>query len=179
MAQADSPSTAARTPPIDPLALRQAAGRFLTGVTIVTTIAEDGAPRGFTANSFTSVSLDPPLVLTCIGRSSRSYRAFAIADFFAINVLAAEQKALSATFASRSEDKFAGLEWWVGSSGAPLLPGCIAQFDCALHQRIDAGDHVVLIGRVVGLNREAGAPLGYFGGDYVDFAVERGSATSW
>jgi flavin reductase (DIM6/NTAB) family NADH-FMN oxidoreductase RutF len=172
MVQADSPSTAAQTPPVDVLAFRQAAGQFLTGVTIVTTLAEDGAPRGVTANSFTSVSLDPPLVLTCIGKSSRSYRAFATADVFAVNVLAAEQKTLSATFSSRSEDKFAGVEWRAGRGGAPLLPGCIAQFDCTLHQRIDAGDHIVLIGRVVGLEMVMGNPLGYFAGNYVDFAVQ-------
>lgn len=163
-------------PEIDALSFRKSAGQFLTGVTIVTTLEADGNPRGVTANSFTTVSLDPPLVLVCVGKSSRSYAAFAQAGRFAVNILSTEQKGLSATFASKAEDKFAGTGWMGGVTGAPLFPNCLAWFDCLLHNAVDAGDHIVLIGRVVGHDRSTGTPLGYFGGNYVDFGVQRESS---
>lgn len=163
----------AEAAPFDAKAFRAAAGQFVTGVTIVTTVTGDGEPRGATVNSFTTVSLDPPLVLVCIGRGSRSFAAFDAAEAFAINVLSSEQRQLSSTFASKAEDKFAGQAWNKGASGSPVFPGSLASFDCVLHQKMDAGDHIVLIGRVIDIQRETGSPLGYFSGNYIDFAMQR------
>ncbi|WP_210492364.1 flavin reductase family protein [Microvirga antarctica] len=133
----------------------------------------DGQPRGVTVNSFTTVSLDPPLVLVCVGRSSRSFAAFDGAEAFAINVLASDQRQLSATFASKAEDKFADANWEKGRSGSPVFPDSLASFECVLHEKVDAGDHIVLIGRVIDIHRASGTPLGYFSGNYIDFAMQR------
>lgn len=163
----------AETPAIDPKVFRSAAGAFVTGVTIVTTTGPGGEPRGVTANSFTTVSLDPPLVLVCVGRASRSFAAFDAARTFAVNILSAEQRELSSTFASKVEDKFAGQPWTRGVTGSPLFAASLATFDCVVHEKVDAGDHIVLIGRVVDLARTGGTPLGYFGGNYIDFGMQR------
>ncbi len=167
------PSVASSTPVIDPKVFRAAAGNFVTGVTIATTMGTDGQPRGVTVNSFTTVSLDPPLVLVCVGRSSRSFAAFDGAEAFAINVLASDQRQLSATFASKAEDKFADANWEKGRSGSPVFPDSLASFECVLHEKVDAGDHIVLIGRVIDIHRASGTPLGYFSGNYIDFAMQR------
>lgn len=158
---------------IDPKEFRTAAGNFMTGITIATTIAPDGSPRGVTANSFTTVSLDPPLVLVCIGRGSRSFAAFDSAGAFAVNVLSSQQRQLSSTFGSKAEDKFAGVDWSPGATGSPIFSGSLSSFDCRLHRKIEAGDHIVLIGEVVGMNRTSGTPLGYFSGNYIDFDMQR------
>jgi flavin reductase (DIM6/NTAB) family NADH-FMN oxidoreductase RutF len=158
---------------IDPRAFRSAAGNFLTGITIATTTGPDGEPRGITANSFTTVSLEPPLVLFCVGRTSRSFAAFEGAKAFAVNVLSTGQRQLSSTFGSKAEDKFAGIEWVKGLSGSPIFPDSLASFDCVLHDKVEAGDHIMLIGRVISITRAAGTPLGYFGGNYIDFDMQR------
>lgn len=152
---------------------RKALGSFVTGVTVVTTREHDGTPRGFTANSFTSVSLDPPLVLVCIAKSASSFPVFAAAPHFAVNVLAEAQKSVSALFASKRPDKFEAAEWAPGPSGSPQLSGTAAWFDCRTHDTIDAGDHLVLIGRVTAFDHQAATPLGYGRGAYLSFGLSQ------
>lgn len=153
-------------------ALRAAFGQFATGVTVVTTREGDGTPRGLTANSFASVSLDPPLLLICIANSAHSCAAFCEATHFGVNVLCEDQKDVSGLFASRAPDKFQQTDWIEGAGGVPLLPGSLATFVCAQHQRIDAGDHVVLIGRVVNSTVNTAPPLGYHRGTYFSIGLE-------
>lgn len=159
--------------PPDPRALRNAFGAFATGVTVITTRQDDGTPRGFTANSFTSVSLDPPLLLVCLAKSAHSAGVFATAPHFAVNILAEDQKAVSGLFASRAPDKFAQCGWSPGHAGVPLLDGTLAGFTCARHAVVDAGDHLVLIGRVEAFSTREGQPLGYFRGNYFSVGLER------
>lgn len=157
---------------IDPRALRNAFGAFMTGVTVVTTHDQDGNPLGFTANSFTSVSLDPPLVLVCLANSSRNYDAFYQADGFAVNVLAEDQKEVSNTFARPVEDRFAAVNWQKGPHGAPVFDGVSAWFDCATFNRVEAGDHLILIGEVKAFENATHPGLGYARGAYVTPAAE-------
>jgi len=152
--------------PEDKRALRSALGAFATGVTIVTARAGDGTPVGFTANSFTSVSLDPPLLLVCLAHTSRGYAVFREAEGFAVNVLAAEQETIARLFATPGADKFTRTAWRPGRSGAPILEGCLATFDCAMHQRLTAGDHDILMGRVLGFTRREGEALLFHGGAF-------------
>ena len=156
----------ASAPDLSPLVMRGALGRFATGVTIVTCIDAAGVPVGLTANSFTSLSLDPPLVLWSLRRSSASVAAFDGATHFAINVLAETQVDLSRRFASPVADKFEHGHWRAGLGQAPLLAGCAAVFECGLHLRQEAGDHVLYIGRVLRLQDQAVAPLLFQGGHY-------------
>lgn len=160
-------------PQIDPRALRNAFGAFATGVTVITTRQADGTPRGFTANSFTSVSLDPPLLLVCLAKSAHSADIFAHAPHFAVNILAEDQKALSGLFASRAPDKFQQCDWAHGHADVPVLAGTLAQFTCARHRLVDAGDHLVLIGRVEDFATREAQPLGYFRGTYFSVGLER------
>ena len=153
--------------------LRKALGSFVTGVTVVTTLEPNGEPRGFTANSFTSVSLDPPLILVCLGRSAASYPVFAATGSFAVNILSDQQRAVSGIFASKNSDKFADVPWRPGRSGNPLLEGGAAWLDCKVHDRIEAGDHIVLIGWVVAFGHSARPPLGYYAGNYLNFGLEK------
>ena len=150
----------AEIPSIDPRALRDAFGCFMTGVTVVTTLDAAGAPQGFTANSFSSVSLDPPLLLVSLANSSRNLDSFAKGAGFAVNILAEGQKDISATFARPSEDRFASVYWRKGPVGNPLIAGVSAWFDCTLEQAIAAGDHTILIGRVGGFEGEVRADRG-------------------
>ena len=147
-------------------ALRDALGRFATGVTVVTCATADG-PQGITANSFSSVSLDPPLVLWSIARSSTRFAAFSAAPHFAIHVLAEDERDLAARF-TRGGAGFDGLDWMPGPGGAPQITGTFARFDCRLHAAHDGGDHVILLGRVDRVAQRDGAPLvfsqGHFGG---------------
>ena len=156
---------------IDTLALRRALGTFVTGVTIVTTIDAAGEPRGITANSFTSVSLNPPLVLVCIAKHSSSCAAFRGCAGFAINILCEQQKHLSIRFAQRRTHKFLGIEWHRGLTGAPILPGASAWLECEPREFVDIGDHVILIGEVVAFEKSSLPPLAYFQGLYVCFSL--------
>jgi flavin reductase (DIM6/NTAB) family NADH-FMN oxidoreductase RutF len=153
--------------PTDPRALRDAFGRFATGVCLVTTQGPDG-PVGFTANSFASVSLDPPLVLWSPARAARRFGIFAAAPFYAIHVLAADQACLVARFA-RTGDGFLGLEPGESADGQPTLPA-LARFDCAAHAMHDGGDHAILVGRVLRVTLSEGAPLVFSQGRYGEFA---------
>lgn len=160
---------------LDPRALRQAFGSFMTGVTVVTTRDASGTPVGFTANSFTSVSLEPPLLLVCPGRFLSSYDSFATCSYFAINILAEGQEAVSNTFASFKGDRFAQVAHRPDARGIPLIDGAIAQFSCATHQTVEAGDHCLLIGRVEAFSHSASRGLGYAGGRYFSLGLERGA----
>lgn len=150
--------------------LRDVFGSFMTGVTIVTAWDSEGSPRGFTANSFTSVSLDPALVLVCIAKSSNSLPVYSQAEHFAINVLGEWQRDLSNTFAGRAPNKFDGVPL-LDEPSAPCLPDSLSVMCCKRQQCIDAGDHLILIGEVTRYASTAGSPLGYFRGSYIDFAV--------
>lgn len=156
------------------LDLRAALGLFATGVTIVTT--EVGGERiGATVSSFNSVSLDPPLVLFSIGRNAKSFAAWNAVERFAINVLDQSQRELSSRFGRAQADKWDGVAIQDGTaSGAALLPGALAWFECETHQIVDGGDHIVILGRVLALSRqggEAAQPLVFFGGSYRNLDV--------
>ena len=151
---------------VDPRALRDAFGCFMTGVTVVTTV-QDGKPLGFTANSFSSVSLDPPLLLVSIANRSANLSAFTTGAGFAINILSEGQKDLSARFARPVDDRFADLYWRHGPAGNPVLAGVSAWFDCRLDQAVPAGDHTILIGRITGFEAGDAPGLGYYRGAYV------------
>ena len=145
---------------------RDALGRFATGVTVVTIQGPDG-PMGFTANSFSSLSLDPALVLWSPAKASQRYPFFAAARHYSIHVLGQDQADLPARF-SKGGPGFDGLDWQVNAEGVPVLPGAIARFDCAQHATHDGGDHLIIVGQVLRLALEEGAPLvfanGRFGG---------------
>lgn len=151
----------------DARTLRDAMGCFATGVTIVTAHGPDGKPIGLTANSFTSVSLDPPLLLVCIANNAGSAEALRAADSFAVNVLQIGQQPVSNLFAGKGEDRFAGTRWEVGEYGAPILPSSLGIFECKRHDLHEAGDHFLLVGRVEKASFEPRRdPLLYFRGKY-------------
>ena len=151
---------------LSPDELRQALGRFVTGVTIVTCRDENGQAVGLTANSFNALSLDPPLVLWSLRQASSTITAFTGASHFAINVLAADQVDLSRCFARPSSAKFDEGEWTDGQGGAPLLAGCVAVFECRRRSHHAAGDHVLFIGEVERIGGSADTPLVYHAGHY-------------
>lgn len=154
-------------PPLIPAdALRQALGRFVTGVTIVTCAEPDGTRFGLTVNSFNSLSLDPPLVLWALRMASPSLQAFRASSHFAVNVLAEEQLDLSRRFASPHADRFGQGQWRPGLGQAPVLAGSLAVFECAVQNIMPVGDHVLFVGRVLRLVQRAGAPLLFAGGQY-------------
>lgn len=161
----------AREAEFDRPAFRKALGAFLTGVTVVATLQEDGQPRGFTANSFTSVSLDPPLVSVCIAKTASSYPIFAAAVHFSVNILAETQADVSTLFATKSADKFAKTAWRNGPAGSPILADVAAWFDCRRHAVVEAGDHIILIGEVAGFDHSVANPLGYCRGAHVAFGL--------
>ena len=145
---------------------RAALGQFATGVTVITTRAPDGRKVGMTANSFTSVSMEPPLVLWCPSKRAHSLADFEESTHFAINVLASDQHVLSRQFATPSEDKFAGVEVVEGIAGVPVLKGAAATFQCRTVARHEAGDHVIYIGEVEQYESAGGAPLVFHNGKY-------------
>lgn len=150
----------------DHRALRDALGTFATGVTVVTALDADGRAVGLTVNSFNTVSLDPPLILWSLSLASPNLEAFRRASHFTVNVLAADQQAVSERFAQRGADKFADLDWRSGLGGAPLLPGCCATLECRNDAQHAGGDHLIFIGRVERFARREAAPLLFHGGRY-------------
>lgn len=146
---------------------RDVMGRFASGVTVVTT-ENDGGYAGFTASSFSSVSLDPPLVLVCLGRDAACHDAFVDGAGFAVNILAADQADLSVRFSSDIDDRFEGVPHAPWVTGAPILGGVLAAIDCRLHAVHDGGDHSILVGRVERLGPVAAdaEPLLYYRGAY-------------
>lgn len=144
--------------------LRDAFGSFATGVTVVTTCTPAG-PVGMTANSFSSVSLEPALVLWCIGKQSDRFEAFSPADRYAIHVLSADQQDLSNGFA-RDSRYFDRIAWHEGADRIPTLDGCLSRFDCKKVAHHDAGDHVIIVGQVIGVETRLGTPLLFASGAY-------------
>jgi flavin reductase (DIM6/NTAB) family NADH-FMN oxidoreductase RutF/DNA-binding MarR family transcriptional regulator len=155
---------------------RAALGTFATGVTIVTTRNAAGEDIGLTANSFNSVSLDPPMVLWSLMRKSLSLPAFLESGYFAVHVLAVDQEDLSVTFATRGADKFAGLPLTRGAGGIPLIPGCSALFQCKTAFNYEGGDHVIFVGEVQDFEHFDRAPLVFHSGRYA-VAVEKPAAS--
>jgi flavin reductase (DIM6/NTAB) family NADH-FMN oxidoreductase RutF len=155
------------TPAFSSQEFRTALGAFATGVTVVTALDATGRPVGLTANSFNSVSLSPPLVLWSLSRRAGSLPAFSGGSHYAINILAADQRALAERFASKDVDRFAGLAFRQGAGGAPVLEGSAAVFECFNRSQYEEGDHVIFVGEVERCERRDGAlPLIYHGGRY-------------
>lgn len=153
--------------PFDPAEFRRVLGHFPTGVTVVTGV-ESGVPVGLAIGSFGSVSLDPPLVMFCPGKSSNSWPVIEASGGFCVNVLADDQAAVSSLFAGRDPDKFAGVAWSTRATGSPVIDGCLAWIDCTIEAVHEGGDHWVVLGLVVdlGVSRPEAGPLIFFKGGY-------------
>ena len=151
----------------DPRTLRDALGCFATGVTVVTCLDEAEQPAGITVNSFTSVSLDPPLLLVCLHKMAAASAPLISASHFAVNVLQREQQPASITFSTRVEDRFGTMAWSCGEAGAPILEESLCVFECERQAVHDGGDHHILIGQVVKASFDAALdPLLFFRGRY-------------
>lgn len=150
----------------DPRHLRSALGRFVTGVAVITTRTPEGKLEGLTANSFSAVSLDPPLVLWSLRDTSPSLPGFEDASYFAVNVLGAWQQALSQHFAARNTDKFKSVVHAPGLGGCPLIFGALATFECIKETNVTGGDHVVFFGRIQRASYREGQPLIFSAGKY-------------
>lgn len=159
----------AEPPALDAATLRQAASQFVTGVTVVTVLGDDGQPLGLTANSFTTVSLQPPLVLVCLDKRLGCYPAFQVGRAFAIHVLAEDQADLSTRFARKGADKFLGLRWQHGLDGVPVLPDYLVLWECRLTMAYEGGDHLIAVGQVerIALGDLSRPPLGFFRSKYI------------
>jgi flavin reductase (DIM6/NTAB) family NADH-FMN oxidoreductase RutF len=153
-------------PPVDPSTYRAACGRFATGITIATVLGTDHQPQGLTANSFVSVSLEPPLVLVCVQREASVHPHFQAAKAFGISILDETQRTISDRFAYGAGDRFEGISWHAGPLGSPLLDGALVHLDCSVAQHVQAGDHTVFIGEVRFADQREGDPLLYFAGAY-------------
>lgn len=149
--------------------LRDTLGCFATGVTIITTASEGHDPIGITANSFASVSLDPPLVLWSLARDSSSYGTFAVATHYTVNILSDSQLGLSNRFADPDNNRHLnGLSWQIGENGCPILADTLASIECEISSRIDGGDHVILLGQVLRFEQREGKPLLFAQGKYTN-----------
>ncbi len=154
---------------IDEAGFKKAMSRFAAGVTVVT--AEfGGRSYGVTVSAFSSLSLDPPLVLVCVGKSSSVHDAIRKGERFVVNVLAQDQEDISNRFASKSENKFAGLPTRIGKLGVPVVDGALAVVECRLYETLPGGDHTIFVGEVVHADLEDGNPLLYFRGGYRQLA---------
>ena len=157
--------------------LRNALGRFPTGVTVITTCAPDGKMEGLTANSFSALSLDPPLVLWSINHKASSLPGFLASGHFTIHVLRAHQSDLSHRFATPRENKFGGLSFVSGLGGSPVLDGVLASFECQTERTIEGGDHLLFVGRVHKITYGEGDPLIFNAGRYCTaVSLQTGSA---
>lgn len=159
MKPAEAALAAEDAPFIDPVELRNTLGCFATGVAIVTTLGVNDRPVGMTINSFNSVSMDPPLVLWSIARKAPSYDAFRANGSFVVNILSEHQHDLCLQFSRPSEDKFAGVEFEPGLNGIPRLNEAAAHLECVTYDRVEGGDHTIIIGRVMGLRASDALPL--------------------
>jgi flavin reductase (DIM6/NTAB) family NADH-FMN oxidoreductase RutF len=151
---------------IDPSQFRQLLGRFATGVTILTTTTAEGQPLGMTANSLSSVSLHPPLISVCVDREAELHDVILGAREFVVNVLASPQEALARRFSDKHEDRFDGVGYHLSPEGLILLDGVLAHVVCERHATYPAGDHTIVLGRVVGGATSDGRPLLYYRGGY-------------
>jgi flavin reductase (DIM6/NTAB) family NADH-FMN oxidoreductase RutF len=161
-------SKAKKAPPpgVDKAGFCRTCAKFPTGVTVVTVLDADGNPHGMTASSFTSVSLDPPLVLVCVDHRAKVLEHLRGTEHLAINVLSEGQHELSAHFARRGQNRFEGVDWYAGHEGVPLIPEVLASLECRMHRLVDAGDHAILIAEVLGVSHREGRPLVYYGSEY-------------
>jgi flavin reductase (DIM6/NTAB) family NADH-FMN oxidoreductase RutF len=151
---------------LTPTEFRTALRNFAAGVTVVTTRDRDGRPSGMTASAFTSVSLDPPLVLVCVDHAATAYPALQANGWFAVNVLGKSQDHLSRRFALSGGDKFAGVSHRAGRTGLPLLDDVVAALECRIVHRYEGGDHTIFVGQVEDVTVNGGSPLVYFQGAY-------------
>ena len=151
---------------IDEALYRRTCSLFATGITVITTLDANGHPHGMTVNSFSSVSLAPPLVLVCIDLRNAILGHFLTSAWFAVNILSDDQENVSRRFSSAAENRFHGMDWERGPSGVPLLAGVLAQMECAVTQTFEVGDHAVLIGEVRNAAYREGQPLVYFNSSY-------------
>lgn len=144
-------------------------GKFATGITVITALDENGTPQGMTVNAFTSLSLDPPMLLVCLDNRSSTLRHISRTRMFCVNILSAEQENVSRSFARGGDvDKFEGIPYELGPEGVPMLEGCLAHVVCGLRKTVEGGDHLVLFGDglYLSVNRPEAAPLIFYGGKY-------------
>ena len=164
---------------IDPRPFRTVLGQFCTGITIITTV-DDGEPVGFACQSFAALSLDPPLVLFCPTKGSRSWAAIERTGKFAVNVLAEEQQAVCARFGSREPDKFAGIDWTPSPLGSPIIDKSLAHIDCTVETVHDGGDHYVVFGRVSSMSEiKTERPLLFYRGQYTGIEPDKTVPATW
>ncbi|HUY38186.1 MAG TPA: flavin reductase family protein [Candidatus Binataceae bacterium] len=152
--------------PIEKNELRRVMGHFATGVTVITSLRASGEMHGLTANAFSSVSLVPPLLLICVDKKAESYPCFEESKVFTVNILSAEQEALSRKFAVSGGNKFEGVSYRVGANGVPILDGSVAYLECRLSGSMDAGDHTVYLGEIEQAETHEAKPLLFFRGGY-------------
>lgn len=151
---------------VDDAQFRQLLGRFATGVVVITLTTPDGRPHGMTANSLASVSLRPPLLSVSIDHAAAMHDPIVGSDQFVINILASHQEALSRRFADPHDDRFDGVGYHVGQHGGVLLDGALAHIECLRHDTLEAGDHTIVVARVVAGETGDGRPLLYYRGGY-------------
>jgi len=151
---------------IDSHELRRVLGHFVTGVTVITTKDITGAPFGLTANAFTSLSLNPPLVLICVDKAAQCYSCFADSNVFTVNFLREDQEEISRRFATKGVDKFSGLKWYQGANGVAVLDGCIGCLECKIAETYEGGDHTIIVGEVLNGVATGDHPLLFFKGKY-------------
>jgi flavin reductase (DIM6/NTAB) family NADH-FMN oxidoreductase RutF len=152
--------------PIDKNELRRIMGHFATGVTIITTISKEGQMHGLTANAFTSVSLDPPLLLISVDKKAESYGSFEESKVFTVNILSDSQESLSRKFAVSGGNKFEGVGYRIGGNGAAILTDALAFVECRLYASFDGGDHTLHLGEIQEAETREGKPLLFYRGGY-------------
>ena len=162
--------------PLDPRAFRTIMGTFATGVTVITMPTRDGGAWGMTANSFTSLSLDPTLVVVCVDKSTRTHEFLLDTNAWAVNILAADQEAVSRNFALKEgneERRMVGTAWRPGRTGAPIIEGVLSYIDCRTYAKFDGGDHTIFLGEVVeaAVNEDKSEPLLFYRGRYRTLAA--------
>lgn len=161
---------------IDPREFRNVLGAFMTGVTVVTAV-DDGQPVGMAVNSFTSVSLDPPLVAFCPAKSSSTWESIKRSSAFVVNILSADQEDVCRVFASGGVDRFADLQWSPSvATGSPVIGGALAHIDCVIDREYDGGDHLIVVGLVREISTppvDGALPLGFYRGKYAQLSADR------
>ena len=160
-------TTPTALPAIDSTELRRCLGSFVTGVTVITALDAQGQAEGITANSFSSLSLDPPLIVWSLRLSSRSFNTYKNALHFAVNILAQDQMHISNRFAASGVDRFEGVDFTPGIAGVPLIKGCVSYLECSLEASYPGGDHVLFVGRVERIQVNERKPLAYGAGGYL------------
>ena len=152
--------------PVSKDEFRAALSRFISGVTVVTTVGKDNRPAGITVSAFSSLSLEPPLILACIDKRASLHDHLTEGRYFAVNILAEDQRSISRLFASKDEDRFDGARYRWGVSGAPLLDGALAYIECRVVHAYPGGDHTIIVGEVESTSVAGHKPLAYYRGDY-------------